>query len=242
MLAAAFETSTRTPSVALRAGDLLLETRLSGERPHASDLLPALDELLGRAGARARDVELLVVGTGPGSFTGLRVAAATAYGLARATGAGLFGIPSGEILCRQELAPGEEALVVLDIRQGHFSCAHYRRAAEEVEVLVAPHAAGWDDWTALARRADASCRASGTRLRFFGESALVARTDSHAEPPGRLPEEWRGRLECDRVPSAAVAIELALLRRARGIVHGPREIEPLYLRSFAAKRSTRVGG
>src|SRR5687768_2638473 len=138
MLAAAFETSTRSPSVALSWKGELREERLSGERPHASDLLPALDRLLVRAGKTARELGLIVVGTGPGSFTGLRVAVATALGLARGSSAALFGLPSWEAVCWSELAVGDQAVIVLDARQGGLYFAHYLRAAEGVTVLTPP--------------------------------------------------------------------------------------------------------
>src|SRR5262249_4463470 len=103
-----------------------------------SDLLPALDRILRELEAEPADVAAVLVGTGPGSYTGLRVGIATALGIARGSGAALRGVPSGETLCFGELAPGEEAAVRADARAGQLYFARYRRTADEIDVLRPP--------------------------------------------------------------------------------------------------------
>lgn len=79
----AFDTSTPIGSVALaRGADILGSRFLLRQFEHAAGLIPAVDELLRSADLVPRDLSRLVVGEGPGSFTGVRVAAATAKGLA----------------------------------------------------------------------------------------------------------------------------------------------------------------
>lgn len=217
MIAAAFETSTRQPSVALRVGGEIHEERLSGSRAHASDLLPALERLLLNCGRSVRDIELLVVGRGPGSFTGLRVAVATALGLARGSGASLFGLCSFEALCWRELSPGEEAAVVLDARGGEFYFAHYRRTDGELEVLRAPCMAAPAQLIELI----------GGRSRVFCDAGV-------ASAPDLLPP-LGARLSLDLVPAASALLELGLRRFAREGSHGIEALEPLYLRAFGVR-------
>ena len=141
MTAVAFETSSRQGSVAARHAGVIHEAFLEHERAHASDLLPCLDELLRQAGAppvAPEGLDAIVVGIGPGSFTGLRVGVATALGLARGTGAALRGVPSFEALAFAELAPGEEATILQDARSGVYYFARYRRTDNDVETIVAP--------------------------------------------------------------------------------------------------------
>ena len=216
MATAAFETSTRSPSVALQSGGVILEERLFGDRPHASDLLPALDRLLAKAGLGVADLKLLVVGTGPGSFTGLRVATATALGIARGCGTELFGIPSGEAQCWRELAVGEEAALLADARQSAYYFAHYRRLESGIEVLKAP---------CLIRPSELAALVGG-QLRIFAEPSLDLATT--------LGAEVRARLSLGTVPSAAALLELGVLRHAREGAHTAAALEPLYLRAFGA--------
>jgi tRNA threonylcarbamoyladenosine biosynthesis protein TsaB len=87
----------------------------SAEGGHAAQrALVLVDEVLARAGYEARDVGQIVVGCGPGSFTGLRIGIATARGLALALGRPCIGVSTLEALAAG--APG--ALALVDARRG----------------------------------------------------------------------------------------------------------------------------
>lgn len=83
-------------SVALTGPDgaLVGDEAWSSAQRQSAELLPRLLELLGRSDRTLADVTALAVGTGPGSFTGLRVAMALAKGLAAGLGRPLVGVPS----------------------------------------------------------------------------------------------------------------------------------------------------
>lgn len=88
----AFDTSTSRGVVALARGTGLLgQVILPHQGRHASTLLPTVRDLVEAEGLTLQDLGAVVVGAGPGSFTGVRVAAATARGLVR--GAGLPLVP-----------------------------------------------------------------------------------------------------------------------------------------------------
>ena len=106
MLTLAFDTATSVATSALVSdGDVL------GERTsRAVRLLADVDELLGAAGAEPAELDRIVVGTGPGSFTGIRMGVAAARVLAFALEVPLAGIPTLDALAAG--APG--ALPVVD--------------------------------------------------------------------------------------------------------------------------------
>jgi len=91
VLTLALDTSTRTGSIALGLdGQLLAESRLSVQVVHSESVLPEIDRLFESVGFAPADIRRIVVGSGPGSFTGVRIAAALAKGIRAATGAELF--------------------------------------------------------------------------------------------------------------------------------------------------------
>jgi tRNA threonylcarbamoyladenosine biosynthesis protein TsaB len=95
MRIAAIETSTPLGSVALIEDGVLVgadERRVSNA--HGESLMPMVSALFERVGWAPRDVARWGVGVGPGSFTGVRIATATAKGIVLVTGAELVGVTS----------------------------------------------------------------------------------------------------------------------------------------------------
>lgn len=210
----ALETSRREASLALALGGRILPAGL-GALAHASDLLPRLDELLEQAGRPRATGHLaltaLFVGLGPGSYTGLRVGLATALGLARGSGASLFGLGSFEALAWAALAPGEEAAVAMDARAGRFYHAHLRRTDDDVEVLSAP----------------AACTAAELLERCAGAASVLAHPGL-AEAAGLV----HAHLRTDPRPTAEAVLALGRARRDAGRLQPATTLEPLYLMSF----------
>jgi tRNA threonylcarbamoyladenosine biosynthesis protein TsaB len=93
----ALDTSTPLGSVCVAKGSHVLAERvIRGQGSHSSDLIPTIDAVLQEAGTDLSELTGLVVGAGPGSFTGVRVAAATAKGLAHALDVPLWAVSSLE--------------------------------------------------------------------------------------------------------------------------------------------------
>jgi tRNA threonylcarbamoyl adenosine modification protein YeaZ len=217
-LVVALETSTRRASVAVRFGSRIAEALLESDRAHASDLLPALDRLVTGSGGRPRELTAVCVGTGPGSYTGLRVGIATSLGLARASGAVVLGVPSGETLCFGECAPGQSMVLLLDARSGEIYYAKYRRGEDEVLVLDPPR---------VVKPAEVGPLVTGD-LPIFGDESVATAAGLDAAA--------RSRLRTDLAPRAAVLLDLGARRIARGITTPLDRLEPLYLRAFAASK------
>lgn len=95
------DTATRQSTVALGSGrTMLAESIRVSEHRHGALLLEQIADVLKRAGVTRRDIAAIGVGTGPGSFTGLRVGLATAKTLAYALAVPIFGIPTGRAIAR----------------------------------------------------------------------------------------------------------------------------------------------
>lgn len=96
----AVDTATNTIVVAAgRADGTLIEAEaFEGRYRHSQELLPAVSRLMERTGLRMTDLAGIIVGTGPGAFTGLRVGLATAKTLAHELARPVVGIATGEAL------------------------------------------------------------------------------------------------------------------------------------------------
>jgi len=133
----AFETSSRTGSVALETAAGILFRELATPREQTERLLATTDDLLSAAGIELKDLRGVAFGRGPGSFTGLRVSVAVAQGLAAASGVAL--LPVSSLLCLAESAfreaGGERALVCVDAHMGEVYWAVAQRREGIVEIV-----------------------------------------------------------------------------------------------------------
>lgn len=78
----ALDTSSVACSVALQIGDDVVERHEEQPREHTRLLMPMIESLLADAGVALPDLDAIVLGNGPGSFIGMRIAASVAQGLA----------------------------------------------------------------------------------------------------------------------------------------------------------------
>jgi tRNA threonylcarbamoyl adenosine modification protein YeaZ len=106
----ALDTATTTIVVAAGRvdGTVIASTAFEGRYRHSQELLPAVQRLLAEANLALADLVGVIVGTGPGAFTGLRVGLATAKTLAHELGRPLVGVPTSDALLAS--APKDAAL------------------------------------------------------------------------------------------------------------------------------------
>jgi tRNA threonylcarbamoyladenosine biosynthesis protein TsaB len=132
----AFDTSTPDTVAAVEAGGMVSTLRLeappAGHPAHSTQLLGALGSLLGEAGSSWESVIRIGVGIGPGTFTGLRIAAATAEGLRRANGAEVVPVGSLEALSlpARRLSPARPVCALIDARRNELFAAGWRPGGE----------------------------------------------------------------------------------------------------------------
>jgi tRNA threonylcarbamoyladenosine biosynthesis protein TsaB len=147
-LVVALDTSARQGSLALgsfAAGgkrmELLASRRIDIEEEHASLLVPRIEELLAEVESGWSELRGVVAGAGPGSFTGVRVGAATAKGMAWALGLPLWAVSSlvGAAAALEE-EPLKPRMVLFDARADRLYVGAFRFGDRQVETLVSPMA------------------------------------------------------------------------------------------------------
>ena len=232
----ALETTAPVASVAVAVGGEVRATGwLTRRREHAAGLLARIESALEEAGVGRREIEGVLVGRGPGSFTGIRIGAATAIGLATGLGVPLYpcsslmaaavpgaGAPPGVLPASAPgvCAPPPDArvprYVLFDARSDRVYAACYRVLREQVVTLVEPWAATIG--AVLGRPVP-------DRARFCGDGALrsAARIREAGHPLLPLPYGF---------PTAEGLVRLHALSGVAPVE--ARGFEPEYLRSPVA--------
>jgi tRNA threonylcarbamoyladenosine biosynthesis protein TsaB len=212
------ETSGRAGQVALAVGDEVRGARVLDEtRRHARDLAPTVADLLQGQGWRARDLDGVIVGRGPGSYTGLRVGLMSARTLAYATGCALLAVDTFAALAFQVPTEVERVDVLADAQQDRVYFQPFVRVEGGWRPPAGPAVIRVADW--LAQR-ESSAAVTG---------------------PGLV--KWQGQLppEIPRVPAEAwhprpeSLLRLGLARFRAGERDDLWTVEPLYLRASSAE-------
>jgi tRNA threonylcarbamoyl adenosine modification protein YeaZ len=153
----AIDTSTPAVTAGIVAdGELLAERVSIDARAHAERITPNVLAALADAGRSMADLDAVVIGCGPGPFTGLRVGMATASAYGHALGIPVYGVCSLDAIGGQTRG---EALVVTDARRREIYWARYRdgirtggpavAAPADVDAGSAQSVAGSPDHAAL---------------------------------------------------------------------------------------------
>lgn len=225
------ETATDRGAFALWSGevvDLNVTTTLCHEfncpsgQPHAETLLPAVREALISLGWSLDSLDAIVFDAGPGMFTGLRVSAALAQGLAVALDRPLIPVSSLEVLAEStlEATGAQTVLTLLDARMNQIYAAAWTKCA-----------AGWNALLdACLVNPDAI-----DQLPNLPPSYAVAGTGIDEYPPVKA---WLDRCGVPdsmvRYPSALALARLGASRLAAGELTDPADAIPVYVRDRVA--------
>ena len=121
----AFDTSSKALSVALlEEENLLAELTLTIKKNHSINLMPTIEFLMASIDWKPTDLDRIVVAEGPGSYTGLRIAVATAKTLAQTLKIDLVGVSSLLALVPEEIEG--LAIPVMDARRNHVYAGFYQ--------------------------------------------------------------------------------------------------------------------
>jgi len=221
----ALDTATEACSVSLCIGDQVLDRYVELERGHAEQLLPMVDSVLAEGGIALSSLDAIAFGRGPGGFTGVRLAASVAQGLAFGAQVGVVPISDLAAVAQRvvQLNPAvRRVLVANDARMREVYWAAFdvggaltsgpEHVSAAAEVLVpagdgvvwAAAGRGLKAWPELAER----CRAAGAEL--------------HAE----------------LLPRASEVLTLARVAVAARQILDPAEALPVYVRDRVAQVSS----
>jgi len=214
------ETATSPVSVAvLRNGRCFAELRAESTRGSSSNLRELVETVLRDARVELAEVRTVVVGLGPGSFTGVRVGVAFARGLRLATGVSVVG--AGTLLTMIRAMPSAEGVAcVIDARKGElYACVAHR-----------PARGGW-----IGGQMHGTPEDLGPRVReAVGPGALEIAGVASDALLRRLAHAIGGRVEIVPMLGTSLA-RLIAMRMDDDPQHGGSDLEVMYVRGSDAK-------
>ncbi|HTQ42022.1 MAG TPA: tRNA (adenosine(37)-N6)-threonylcarbamoyltransferase complex dimerization subunit type 1 TsaB [Polyangiaceae bacterium] len=210
MRLAAMDTSTVLGSIALFEDDVLVaEDSRRVSNAHGESLMPMVSALFDRVGWRPGDIARWGVGIGPGSFTGVRIAVATAKGIALATGAELVGVTSLDAIAQGLGGDGELVVSTVSAGKGEL----YVQARRGGSVVLSPThlpiaRVAVEVGVAVAGSGSRSVVVVGEAAKAVDWSALGSAVVLQTDPPHDLPHASAvGRIAAVRAAEDADALE-----------------------------------
>ena len=130
----ALDTSSLACTVAIRIDDRLIERHEEKPREHTSLLMPMIREVLEEADVKLADLDGIVLGNGPGSFIGMRIAASVAQGLAFAAKLNIIPVSSLAAVAAEVLdkSDSEQVAVAQDAHMNEVYLGLYSRSANNL--------------------------------------------------------------------------------------------------------------
>jgi tRNA threonylcarbamoyladenosine biosynthesis protein TsaB len=219
----AIDTATEACSVALRCEGIVTGRFELAARQHSQLLFPMLTEVLPGGAWKPGVVDVLAYAHGPGSFTGLRIAASAVQGLAYAGGLPVAGISTLACLAqgawrRGALAPGDLALVVLDARINEVYWGLYELHDGIARALLDDAVCAPGDLPAMPADSARSLVAIGDGIASIDEWPKSIR----ASLSKTVPDQW---------PDSQDLLVLADAAVERGELVEAAQVQPVYLRN-----------
>lgn len=223
----AFDTATEACSVSLSIGDRRIDRYLELERGHAEQLLPMIDAVLAEGGLGLSSLDAIAFGRGPGGFTGVRLAASVAQGLAFGAGVGVVPVSDLAAVAQRAIDKSPEAgriLVINDARMREVYWASFDvtdgclstgdEMVSSAEGVMLP----------VRSESEAAWAAAGRGLLAWPELAQRCRAAG-------------ATLHSDLLPRASEVLALARPLVAAGKILPPEAALPVYVRDRVAEPS-----
>ncbi len=221
----AIETTDQTGSIAALDDDRVLVGRdLNSSVRSAVSLAPSIAEVLDEAAWRARDVELVAVATGPGSFTGLRVGVTTAKMFAYAVSSQVLGVNTLEIIAHQAPVSKGELWTILDAQRNQLFVARFSRGPD----------GDWQ-WRGETMLLDDDAWIAQLSASEVRESTTAVSGPALAKLADKVPA-WVTKIDRSRWQPKATAVgQLAWYKHQAGVRLEAAELVPRYFRPSAAE-------
>jgi tRNA threonylcarbamoyladenosine biosynthesis protein TsaB len=215
----AVETATDACSVAFCARGNTGERHRVAPRQHSGLLFGFLEELLPGGDLPGQGIEAIAYGSGPGSFTGLRIAASVAQGLAYSSRLPAVAVPTLAVLAQSALQSGavharDTVLALLDARVNEVYGAVYCFEGGQAALLEGPWACPPGEISPVT---EGELQAVGSGCLYQEQFSPLLRHRLQTRAPDVLP---RAR---DMLPLATALV-------ARGDILSPGDILPVYVR------------
>lgn len=222
----AFETSSAIGSVALgRNGELLQAHTFTGSRKHAIEFLPTVADLCARHSVEPSAIRVIVVSSGPGSFTGLRIGITAARMLAMACDASIVSVPSLQVIAQNAATlpePPERVAVLLDAKRQRVYAAVF--SLHEGAYVPATDAAEWEPERFL-KAQDPTCAVMGEGVPYHRRA--VEASGLTVLPPSAY------------APRAEVVLRMGAARARQRLFEDRHTLIPLYVRPPEAEEKRR---
>jgi len=222
----AIDTSSVVATAAIMDDEkLVCEYVLNHKKTHSQKIMTMIEEMLSSSELNIEDIDVFAVASGPGSFTGLRIGAATIKGLAHAVNKPVVGVSTLDGLafnlpfCKYLICP------IMDARREQVYNALYKWVDNTFYII--------EDYRALAlEQLIEELKARNEKVMFTGDGVPVFKEKLMSEL-GELCEF--APLSC-RLQRASAIAELALQRAKEGQVESYLTFKPFYLRKSQAER------
>ncbi|WP_431686362.1 tRNA (adenosine(37)-N6)-threonylcarbamoyltransferase complex dimerization subunit type 1 TsaB [Hahella sp. NBU794] len=219
----ALDTSSDACSVALWNDGELTELLEATPRAHAKRCLPMIDSLLGDSGLRVGQLDALAFGRGPGSFTGLRIAAGIVQGLAFGSDLPVIPVSTLQAMAfawfKRQKSPAGQVVCLLDARMNEVYWAGYEHSSGSVKEVYAEQVAPPEMVDAQVSEQELAILGSG--LVYLERLPATLIESSPIQEP-----EWG--------PRAAAMAEMSVSMFDMGRTVSAIEAQPIYLRDEVA--------
>lgn len=216
----AFDTSTEYLSLAVQhGGEVFTFDTLAGQS-HSQIILPQIQALLEKAGLQLQDLQGVAFGAGPGSFTGVRIAAGVAQGLGFGRNIPVAGVCT--LMALAETSGKDKVIACLDARMGEVYHAAYQKVAGNWQALIEP---GLYKPDAVPTIAGEGWVGAGSGWQTYHEQLRSQYQHQLAEVQPEL------------LPNASAILRIALPVFANGQAKPAHDAMPIYIRNRVALKT-----